>query len=50
VAEAKPAAVVDAAAPAPGTAAEKLFTSGEAVVAPLGRFDDFSYVAPQPAN
>lgn len=41
-----PAIVVDANAPAPGTAAEKLFTSGEAVIAPLGRFDDFSYVAP----
>jgi uncharacterized protein len=46
VAGAKPAAVLDVNAPAPGTAAEKLFTSGEAVVAPLGRFDDFSYVAP----
>jgi hypothetical protein len=41
-----PVVKVDANAPAPGTAAEKLFTSGEAVVAPLGRFDDFSYVAP----
>lgn len=26
---------------------EKLFTTGEADVAPLGRFDDFSYVAPK---
>jgi uncharacterized protein len=33
-------------APASGSAAEKLFTKGEATVAPLGRFDDFSYVAP----
>lgn len=31
---------------APATAAEKLFTQGEAAIAPLGRFDDFSYVAP----
>ncbi len=29
-----------------GSASEKLFTQGEAAVAPLGRFDDFSYVAP----
>jgi uncharacterized protein len=33
-------------APASGTAAEKLFTTGETDAAPLGRFDDFSYVAP----
>ncbi len=31
---------------APGTAAEKLLTSGVAESAPTGRFDDFSYVAP----
>jgi hypothetical protein len=47
---AKPAAVADTRAPAPGTAAEKLFTSGESVTAPPGRFDDFSYVAPPPEN
>ncbi len=34
--------------PASGSAAEKLFIQGEATVAPLGRFDDFSYVAPAP--
>jgi uncharacterized protein len=30
---------------APGSAAEKLFVQGEALPAPTGRFDDFSYVA-----
>jgi hypothetical protein len=29
----------------PGSAAEKLFVQGEALPAPAGRFDDFSYVA-----
>ena len=32
--------------PAVGTAAERLYRAGEAAVAPVGRFDDFSYVAP----
>ena len=31
---------------AQGTAAEKLFTTGDSGPAPAGRFDDFSYVAP----
>ena len=30
----------------PGSAAEKMFTLGVSPVAPVGRFDDFSYVAP----
>ena len=30
----------------PATMADKLFITGEAAPAPLGRFDDFSYVAP----
>jgi uncharacterized protein len=29
-----------------GSAAEKLFVAGETMVAPAGRFDDFSYAAP----
>jgi uncharacterized protein len=32
--------------PVAGSAAEKLFANGEVSVAPLGRFDDFSYTAP----
>jgi uncharacterized protein len=40
----KPA--TDPALPAVGSEAEKFFKSGEATAAPLGRFDDFSYVAP----
>jgi uncharacterized protein len=38
--------VIDPSVPAIGSEAEKLITTGEANVAPLGRFDDFSYVAP----
>jgi uncharacterized protein len=37
---------IDPTVPASGSEAEKLFTSGLTSVAPLGRFDDFSYVAP----
>ncbi len=33
---------------AQGSAAEKLFTTGETGVAPAGRFDDDSYIAPAP--
>jgi uncharacterized protein len=47
-----PAAHADPAllnAPAAGTAAEKLFTTGEAGAAPLGRFDDYSEVE-KPGN
>ena len=33
---------------AQGTSAEKLFTTGETGVAPAGRFDDDSYIAPVP--
>jgi uncharacterized protein len=41
--------IIDPAAPALGSEAEKLITTGQSHIAPLGRFDDFSYVAP-PAN
>lgn len=37
----------DAPLTATSPAVEKLFNAGEATVAPLGRFDDFSYVAPK---
>ncbi len=50
IASAKPVGVKTAAnnlnSAASGSSAEKLFNQGEATVAPLGRFDDFSYVAP----
>jgi uncharacterized protein len=32
--------------PAVGSAAEKLLSTGEVGIAPMGRFDDFSYIAP----
>ncbi len=41
--------IIDAVA-ASGTDAEKLLTTGIAPSAPAGRFDDFSFVAPPPAN
>jgi uncharacterized protein len=42
----EPAQVGSSIVPAQGTAAEKLFATGEVTASPLGRFDDFSYEAP----